>query len=131
MATDLIARYSELTAEGTLQVRHGEFLRAAETFEEARRLAERLDDQPLLFKALCNLSTAKLSLGQIEEAERQYVAAANLDPDRVEGWSALLAFYLREHDSRGASEVCSRLLSVNGISDSFRQQCAPFGLEVQ
>ena len=70
MATDLIARYSELTAEGTLRVRHGEFRQAAESFESARSIAEQLQDQQLLFKAICNLSTAKLSLGQIQEAEQ-------------------------------------------------------------
>ncbi len=69
MAADPIARYSELTAEGTLQVRHGEFHRAAESFEAARAIALDLDDQQLLFKAICNLSTAKLSLGRIQEAE--------------------------------------------------------------
>jgi len=70
LATDLIARYSELTAEGTLRVRHGEFRQAAESFESARSIAEQLQDQQLLFKAICNLSTAKLSLGQIQEPSR-------------------------------------------------------------
>ncbi len=69
MSADLIARYTELTAEGTLEVRHGEFTLAAGAFESARSVAEQLNDQQLLFKAICNLSTAKLSLGQIEAAE--------------------------------------------------------------
>ncbi len=70
MSADLIARYSELTAAGTLQVQHGEFRLAAERFESARLAAEELQDQQLVFRAICNLSTAKLHLGEIQEAEQ-------------------------------------------------------------
>src|SRR5437899_6893251 len=70
MAADLKARYSELTAEGTLQVQSGDFRQAAEQFEEALRIARELDDQHLIHRATCNLSTARLSLGQIQEAEK-------------------------------------------------------------
>ena len=35
MAADQIARYAELTTEGILQIRHGEFRRAVDSFEEA------------------------------------------------------------------------------------------------
>ncbi len=70
MDADPIARYSELTADGTLQVRRGEFGAAAESFEAARLIAQELKDQQLLFRSICNLSTARLSMGQIQEAEK-------------------------------------------------------------
>jgi len=70
MAPELEARYSELTAEGTLQVRRGEFRLAADQFEAALRLAGELNDQHLIHRATCNLSTALLSLGMIQEAEK-------------------------------------------------------------
>ena len=70
MAADLKARYSELTAEGTLQVQSGDFRQAADQFEAALGIARELDDQHLIHRATCNLSTARLSLGQIQEAEK-------------------------------------------------------------
>ena len=70
MSADQIARYSELTAEGTQLVRAGEFRKAAEAFETARTIAETLQDQHLLFRAICNLSTARLSMGEIGDAEK-------------------------------------------------------------
>jgi len=47
--------------------------------------------------------------GQVKEAERQFVAAANLNPDDTAAWSSLLDFYLRQHDLRAVSLTCSRL----------------------
>jgi tetratricopeptide (TPR) repeat protein len=70
MSADLIARYTELTAQGSLNLKHGEFRQAAEVFQSARQVATQLQDSLLTFKAICNLSTAKLSMGQIEEAEQ-------------------------------------------------------------
>ena len=70
MPDDLLARYTELTDKGTNHLRRGEFGPAAEMFRSARSAAEKLDDQQLLFKALCNLSTARLNLGEIQKAEK-------------------------------------------------------------
>ncbi len=68
-SSDLIARSTELTAQGAEQLRRGEFRAAVQTFEETRRIALELQDQSLTFKAICNVSTARLSLGEIQEAE--------------------------------------------------------------
>jgi tetratricopeptide (TPR) repeat protein len=70
MAAELIARYAELTAEGILQIRHGDFRRAVDSFEAARRLAGELNDPQLHVKALCNLSTARLAVGDVQQAEK-------------------------------------------------------------
>jgi tetratricopeptide (TPR) repeat protein len=70
MASELESKYSELTAEGTLQVRCGEFRLAEEQFEAALLLARELGDQFLMDRATCNLSTARLNLGMIQEAEK-------------------------------------------------------------
>jgi len=98
MSAELIARYTELTAEGTLEVRHGEFARAAGAFESARAVAEALHDQPLIFKAICNLSTAKLSLGQIEAAEAglREILLKSQDPQIIFVASSNLASALRK-----------------------------------
>jgi len=65
MASDPVERYSELTAEGTLQVRRGEFRKAEEMFTAALGIARELDDQPLVHRAISNLSTARLAQGEI------------------------------------------------------------------
>jgi len=70
MSTDLIARYAELTAEGILQIRRGEFHDAVDSFEGARQLAGELHDPQLQVKALCNLSTARLAVGDVQQAEK-------------------------------------------------------------
>jgi tetratricopeptide (TPR) repeat protein len=69
--------------------------------------------------------------GQVSEAERQFVAGANVNPDRAEAWAALLGFYTRHRDLRPFPEVCSRLLGLDPESDLYRQQCASLGLEIR
>jgi tetratricopeptide (TPR) repeat protein len=51
-------------------VRCGEFRLAEEQFEAALLLARELGDQFLMDRATCNLSTARLNLGMIQEAEK-------------------------------------------------------------
>jgi tetratricopeptide (TPR) repeat protein len=70
MPTDLIARYAELTKDGALQIRQGEFRHAINSFEAARRIAAELNEPQLLVKALCNLSTARLANGEVQLAEK-------------------------------------------------------------
>jgi len=98
MPADLIARYSELTTEGTLQVRRGDFRRAIESFEGAQRLAEDLQDPQLLVKAICNLSTARLAVGEIHEAERglRQILLKTQDPQTIFVCSSNLASALRK-----------------------------------
>ena len=69
MSADLVVRYAELTATGRTQLAQEEHERAIETFAEARRIAEQLQDQQLLFRATCNLSSVKLNMGRLQESE--------------------------------------------------------------
>ena len=97
MQSDPIASYSDLTAEGNLFVRHGDFRRAIDNFEQAVRLAHDLDDSALLVKALCNLSTARLAAGDIKEAEKglREILLRTRDPQTVFITSSNLASALR------------------------------------
>jgi tetratricopeptide (TPR) repeat protein len=70
MSKNLVSHYAELTDKGTHHLRRGEFGPAAEMFRSARTAAEELQDQQLLFKAICNLSTARLNLGEVQKAEK-------------------------------------------------------------
>jgi len=119
MQSDPIASYSDLTAEGQLYVRHGDFRRAIDNFEQAVRLAHDLDDSALLVKALCNLSTARLAAGDIKEAEKglREILLRTRDPQTVFVTSSNLASALRRqgrHDralmyARRALRACEGL----------------------
>ena len=92
MSAELTARYTDLTAKGADQLRQGDFKQAIVTFEETLRIARELQDQILEFRAICNISTSKLSLGHAQEAEQglreillkcddkqvMYIASSNL-----------------------------------------------------
>ncbi len=69
--------------------------------------------------------------GQIREAERQFVAGANVNPDSTEAWAALLAFYTRHRDLRPAAEACSRLRVLSPAETRYKEQCATLGLEIR
>lgn len=69
MSADLIARYTELTARGAEELNHGEFRKALQTFEETRRIAVELKDHTLTFRATCYVSSSRLAMGDIQEAE--------------------------------------------------------------
>lgn len=119
MQSDPIASYSDLTAEGQLHVRHGDFRRAIDNFEKAVRLAHDLDDSALLVKALCNLSTARLAAGDIKEAEKglREILMRTRDPQTIFVTSSNLASALRRqgrHDralmyARKALRACEGL----------------------
>jgi tetratricopeptide (TPR) repeat protein len=97
MGADLSANYGELNDAGTLFVRQGEFLRAAQAFEKAGEVARRLGDERLTCRALCNLSTARLSMGLIQEAEKglREILLQTSDPNSIFVASSNLASALR------------------------------------
>ncbi len=97
MPPDLLVRYSEVTAEGTLQVERGEFRPAADQFEAALQIARELNDQHLIHRAVCNLSTARLSQGQIQESEKglREILLKSSDPNIIFIASSNLASALR------------------------------------
>jgi tetratricopeptide (TPR) repeat protein len=60
--------------------------------------------------------------GREREAERQFVAAANLHPKDAGAWAALLAY--QERNASGATaEVCATLLRLNPGDRAARQRC--------
>jgi len=97
MSTEPVARYTELTEEGNLQVRCGEFRQAEERFQAALEIARELNDQHLVHRAMCNLSTARLSQGDIQEAEKglREILLKSSDPTIVFIASSNLASALR------------------------------------
>ena len=98
MSSGLIVRYSDLTAQGTVQVRRGEFRQAIQSFEAAQEIAETLNEQPLVIKALCNLSTACLAAGDIRDAEKglRQILLKTRDPQTIFVTSSNLASALRK-----------------------------------
>jgi tetratricopeptide (TPR) repeat protein len=76
------------------------------------------------------LGEALEKAGQIREAERQFVAGANVNPDRTEAWAALLAFYTRHRDLRPVAETCDRLRVLSPTENLYKEQCASLGLEI-
>jgi tetratricopeptide (TPR) repeat protein len=100
---------------GLCHAASGDPERAIAEFREAKRR------QPLIafFHAL---GGAFEGIGQIEEAERQYAAAANLNPDETSAWGALLAFFVRQKNWKGVAETCARLAEM-GRAELFRDEC--------
>jgi tetratricopeptide (TPR) repeat protein len=97
MTADQRASYSELTEEGNVLVRRGDFRKAIDNYDRARQLAEEMQDQDLLVKALCNLSTARLAAGDIKMAEKglRQILLRTQDPQTVFVTSSNLASALR------------------------------------
>ncbi|HUD71573.1 MAG TPA: tetratricopeptide repeat protein [Dongiaceae bacterium] len=123
MDGDRLASYSDLTAEGNILVRRGDFRRAIENFERAVRLAEDLQDAALNVKALLNLSTARLAAGQIKEAEKglREILLKTRDPQTIFVTSSNLASALRRQGrldrallyARRAMRACENLDNVS------------------
>ncbi len=67
--------------------------------------------------------------GRYKEAERQFVAGTSLNPSDAGAWQALLAFYVRRHDTSAAYAVCSKLLEINPGESAYREQCASLGTD--
>jgi tetratricopeptide (TPR) repeat protein len=128
MAVDLIARYAELTAEGILQVRRGEFRHAIECFDAARRLAGEVDDPALIVKALCNLSTARLGVGEVQEAEKglRELLLRTRDHQMVYHASSNLASALRRQGQFDKAMVFARraIRAAEMIDDPGRRAAA-------
>jgi tetratricopeptide (TPR) repeat protein len=97
MDVDLLSNYSELTAEGNILVRRGDFRRAIDNFEKAKVIAEEMQDHPLLIKSLLNVSTARLAAGEIREAEKglRELLLKTRDPQTIFVASSNLASALR------------------------------------
>ena len=92
------------------------------------RSAREKDSRGLWYFLL--LGEALEKAGQIQEAERQFVAGANVNSDSTEAWAALLAFYTRHRDLRPAVEACSRLRALSPADTRYKEQCASLGLEI-
>jgi len=82
-------------------------------------------------KYLYSLGEALEKAGQAPEAEREFVAAANLDPDHVYGRTMLLGFYQRRRDAKGIVRTCAELLALKDHLEVYRERCASAGLETR
>lgn len=91
--------------------------------EDLRRAREGDSQNVQLFHAYAEYLEAE---GALKDAERQYQAAANTNPTQNTAWRALLAFYGRHPDRRGAvRQVCTRLGSLRTARDVFEEACLP------
>lgn len=97
MDSDRHASYLDVTNEGNSLVRRGDYRKAIDNFERAVSLAKDLDDQGLLVKALCNLSSARLAAGDIREAEQglREILLRTRDAGTIFATSSTLASALR------------------------------------
>jgi tetratricopeptide (TPR) repeat protein len=69
------------------------------------------------------LGAALESAGRLPEAERQYVAAANLNTDEVDAWRELIDFYQRRGDGAALVEVCERVATLHPGHDFGAARC--------
>jgi Flp pilus assembly protein TadD len=87
---------------------------------EEMRLAR--ESAPAEVRFLHGLGEVLERAGREREAERQFVAAANLHPKDAVAWAALLAY--QERNAPGATaEVCATLLRLNPDDPVARQRC--------
>ena len=147
--------YDALMEEGLVRYRAGDYTRAHEMFRRAstiiedrpwpyyysgialvalgdrtgaigafRKARERSAGEVEIFHALGH---ALESDGQNREAERQFAAAAHHHPQRIDAWSALLDFHLRNGNRPGAEDACSRLAGLRWDPALLRERCASPG----
>lgn len=93
------------------------------------RRAREKDPQDIRFFHF--LGEALEKAGQVKEAERQFVAAAKINPKSTEAWAALLVFYTRHRELRPLADVCSNLELMAPDETAYREQCASLGLEIR
>lgn len=105
------------TALGNLQGAIDQFRRAREK-----------DPQDIRFFHF--LGEALEKAGQVKEAERQFVAAAKINPKSTVAWAALLGFYTRHRELRPLADICSNLELMAPDEIAYREQCTALGLEI-
>lgn len=89
---------------------------------ESMRRARQLDPTQVQF--FHELGSALEQRGSTKEAERQYQAAANLNPTSVAAWSELLEFYGRHPDRPSAiRQVCDRLTRSKLAPSIYSERC--------
>jgi tetratricopeptide (TPR) repeat protein len=98
---------------------------AIDQFRQAR------EKDPRVVKYFHLLGEALEKAGQVKEAERQFVAAAKLNPKRTDAWASLLVFYTRHRELRPLAEACSSLERMAPGETVYRDQCAALGLEMR
>ena len=98
---------------------------AIDHFRQAR------EKDPRVVKYFHMLGEALEKAGQVKEAERQFVAAAKINPKRTDAWASLLVFYTRHRELRPLAEVCSNLEKMAPGDAVYRDQCAALGLEMR
>lgn len=92
--------------------------------KEALRTARMIDSRSVkYFHVFADLLEAD---GAVRDAERQFQAAAHLNPGQNGAWRALFAFYGRHPELRGATRaICSRLATLKSAREVYDDQCRP------
>jgi tetratricopeptide (TPR) repeat protein len=90
-------------------------------------LSEARDRDPSGSLFLQSLGEAFEKHGQIQDAERQFKASANLHPGERDAWLSLLAFYLRHKDLQVAPGTCEKVIALDPADPTYREQCALLG----
>ena len=106
---------------GQAQTESGDRAAGLESFRKARMLGR---GAAKYFHAF---ATALETEGRLDEAERQFTAAAYHNPTDSSAWSTLLAFHLRRGDESSASRDCDKLKGLKDESESIQEQCATIG----
>ena len=89
---------------------------------EALRTAREIDPSNIeMFHALARTLESE---GMTKDAERQFMAAAHINPIREEAWTALLDFYARHADlASEARRTCTHLESLKIDPQVYKQRC--------
>jgi tetratricopeptide (TPR) repeat protein len=147
--------YDARMEEGLVRYRAGDYVRALEMFRKASRIVDDrpwpfyyaglammgLGDTQGAIESLRkarelghgelrifhSLGRVLESHGHIEDAARQFAAAAHHHPESVEAWSALLDFHRRQGNLRGVQDACARLGALAVNAASLRERCATPG----
>jgi len=89
---------------------------------EALRTAREIDPSNIeMFHALARVLESE---GMTKDAERQFMAAAHINPGRQEAWTALLDFYARHAElARDARRTCTHLEGLKIDPQVYKQRC--------
>ncbi len=140
--------YDQLTKEAYEEIRRGNFKTALDLFLPASKLAEAAGDQLEIDRALCNISTAQLSLGNFHAAEQGlreillrcsdhqllFIASANLASSLAkQGRTTRAVFYSKKALAEGAylephwkAIARNRLANIYLMQSYFREAIAEY-----
>ncbi len=87
--------------------------------------------RPELLKFRHDLGETLEAAGRLREAERQFIAAANLRPDDPVVWLELMRFHSRVNNRTAALEACDHLRSLDESNEDYRAYCQALDQEAR